>query len=176
MSRPVSADDLSRCALFQGLEQDERQQLFDLMTYEVHPKGGTILEEGRSIQVLWLLLRGRCAVTKHTKTNGDQQLAVLEPSSVFGEISFVSPAPHSASVRALTEVEVLRLSREKYDRLLEAGSKAAYKVAMNVAHVLAQRLRQMDDWACELVERPDGKAHKEEWHEFRSRLFTDWQF
>ena len=174
---PVTFDEsLAQCLLFRGLTDDERQQLRDLLQHESFSAGKTILQEGRSTQILWVVLRGHCQVVKETRNGGEQQLAVLEPGYVFGEMSFFQPAPHSASVRALDAVEVLRLDREKYDQLLHRGSTVAPKLAMNIIAVLADRLRTMDDWTCELVEKAEAGKHRDEWRDFRSKLYSEWQF
>ena len=102
---------------------------------------------------------------------------ILEPGGVFGEISFFDAAPHSASVRAMSEVEVMRLTREKYDLLCEIGMGAACKIAVSTIGVVAERLRRMDAWVRDLVEQPEVAVHhKEEWKEFRAKLYADWQF
>lgn len=174
---PVIFDmSLAQCLLFRGLSDDERQNLCELLDHESFASGKTILQEGRSTQILWLIQRGHCQVLKETKHGGEQQLAVLEPGCVFGEMSFFLPAPHSASVRALDAVEVLRLDREKYDELLRRGSPVAPKLAMNIIAVLADRLRTMDDWTCELVEKTEAGKHRDEWRDFRSKLYSEWQF
>ena len=166
----------TRIALFQEMTPRERQDVLALLEREEYERGETILAEGKSIQILWIIVRGRCEVVKTMRKGAEQELATLDPGAVFGEMSFFNPAPHSASVRALTDVEVMRLSRERYDQLHREGSTAAYKIAVNTAKVLAERLRKMDEWICELVERPDGVKHREEWRDFRQKLYTDWQF
>ena len=83
---------------------------------------------------------------------------------------------HSASVRALSEVEVVRLPREKYDLLLRGGSLAAYKLAFNTMGVLVERLRRMDDWIADRMERNNAPEHHEEWMDFQSKLYTGWTF
>lgn len=177
---PLTASDTNpvRCLVFQDMTLDERQEALELMERKSYPAGETILREGNAIQMLWVLTHGRCEVVKSIKTGSEQQLAVLEPGAVFGEMSFFNPAPHSASVRALSEVEVLRLPREQYERLVERGSSAAYKIAASTAAVLAQRLRKMDEWTCELVDGSAGvsKDRRKEWREFRARLYSDWEF
>jgi CRP-like cAMP-binding protein len=95
---------------------------------------------------------------------------------VFGEMSFFDEAVHSASVRTLSEVEVMRLSRSRFDELTAVCPSAARKIAACTASILADRLRQMDDWVCRLVERPDGAGHREEWQEFRKKLYSEWDF
>jgi CRP/FNR family transcriptional regulator, cyclic AMP receptor protein len=53
---------------------------------------------------------------------------------------------------------------------------AANKIVDSLLSVMAQRLRRMDDWICDFLERSEGADHREEWHDFRSKLYADWQF
>lgn len=167
---------VEQCPIFQEMTDEQRRPVLELMQHETYPQGETILREGRSIQILWIIVRGECEVLKSTQNGGQHQLAVLGPCAVFGEMSFFHQAVHSASIRTLSEVEVMRLSRENYDRLLETAPSIAHKIAANTIGILAERLRLMDDWVCRLVERPDGVQHQKEWREFRSKLYSAWEF
>jgi CRP-like cAMP-binding protein len=131
----------------------------------------------KPFQVLWIIAQGECEVFKMVKPDIEQRLTVLDAGAVFGEMSFFQPAPHSASVRAITDVEVMRLSREEFAALEKTSPCAARKMLINAVQILAERLRRMDDWTCKLVERPDGpETHRKEWRDFRSKLYTDWHF
>lgn len=176
MPPAVSEALLAQCPLFRGMSTAELKQLAELMDIETFPAGQTLLHEGRSTQMLWIILRGTCQVTKHTKNGAEQELARLERYAVFGEMSFFNPAPHSASVRSVTDVEVLRLEREKFLTLVETRNSAAQKLACNTIAVLSERLRTMDEWTCDLVEKTDAGRHRDEWHDFRAKLYSDWQF
>jgi CRP/FNR family transcriptional regulator, cyclic AMP receptor protein len=166
-----------QCPLFSDLTPAELAEVRHRLVSEVYPKDDVILREGKSFQVLWIIVRGECEVFKTIKPAVEQRLTVLDPGSVFGEMSFFQPAPHSASVRALSEVEVMRLSRQEFERLQETSPSAVHKMLVNAVKILAERLRRMDTWTCELVERPDGPSdHRKEWRDFRSKLYTDWHF
>lgn len=164
------------CPIFRDMTLDERAQVLGMLETQRFEKGKVILREGEKNQSLWILVHGRCEVIKSAKKGAEQQLAALEPGAVFGEMSFFESAPHSASIRALTEVEVMRLSRENYERLRAEQSPSACKIAASVISVIAQRLRRMDEWTCGLLESPDGANHREEWQEFRAKLYSGWQF
>lgn len=176
MAIAASDSNLASCPLLTGMSTEERQQVLDLMEHETYPAGETILHEGKTVQFLWIIARGHCRVVKSMKSGGDHELAVLEPGAVFGEMSFFHPGPHSASIKTLTEVEVLRLSRRQFDELEQTNTKAAYKIVLNTAAVLVERLRQMDEWVCGLIERPGANGYREEWKEFRAKLYSDWPF
>jgi CRP/FNR family transcriptional regulator, cyclic AMP receptor protein len=176
MPATISDATIAKCPLFRGMSAAERQELVALLDGKLYSPKSIILEEGESFQHIFIILKGRCQVVKKSKSGEERELWVLEPCGVFGEMSFFNPAPHSASVRALSEVEVLRLPREKYDQLLRGGSLAAYKLAFNTMGVLIERLRRMDDWIADHMERNNTSAHKEEWMDFQSKLYTGWTF
>jgi len=176
---PAEAEELwaRQCPLFWDMTEAEVNEVRRRLKPEVHPKDDVILREGKTFQVLWIIARGECEVFKMVKSNVEQRLTVLDPGSVFGEMSFFQPAPHSASVRAVTEVEVMRLDRAEFEELESVSPAAVKKMLANTVRVLADRLRRMDDWTCELFERPDGpETHRKEWRDFRSKLYTDWHF
>jgi CRP/FNR family cyclic AMP-dependent transcriptional regulator len=172
MSNPSAA----ACPIFQGFTVEEYEQVLELLEQQSYAKGDVIIDEGKSKQDLWIVVQGSCEVVKKNKSKAEKQLATLEAGAVFGEMSFFAKAPHSATVRAQTAVKAMRLTRENYEILQTKSPSAAYKIAVSVVAVLAQRLRRMDDWICNFVERPEGADHREEWHDFRAKLYADWQF
>ena len=167
---------LAKCSLFRGMSPGERQELLALLEPKSYTPGSSFFSEGESIQYIWIVLRGRCQVFKKAHSEEETELGIIEPYGIFGEMSFFHPAPHSASVRALSEVEVVRLPRDKYDGLLQSGSLAAYKIAFNTMGVLIDRIRRMDNSIADRLQRNNAPDHREEWKEFHSKLYTGWTF
>jgi len=177
MSMTISESISLQSVLFKELSPDEKVQLLKLAMQESYPAGEAILREGRQIQILWVILKGQCEVIKDLDGPREHCLATLEKGSVFGEMSFFQAAPHSASIRTKTAVDVMRLSRENYETLLESCPSAAYKIAAAIAQVLSDRLRRMDEHIQEQF--GQGKSEKkqlEEWSEFRAKLLSEWTF
>jgi CRP/FNR family cyclic AMP-dependent transcriptional regulator len=162
--------------MFEGFTVEEYESALALLEQRSYAKGDVILHEGKSEQSLWILVKGTCEVVKKNKSKTERSLATLESGSAFGEMSFFQKAPHSATVRASTAVKVLRMTRENYEQLHTRCPTAAYKITQSVVSLMAQRLRRMDEWICEFVERPEGANHREEWHDFRAKLYADWPF
>jgi len=177
MSQDVLDKTIRQCTLFRGVSPAQREEIVGLMDRQSYQPGEILIKEGESVQAISVILKGRCQVVKAKQgTAGEHELSILEACGVFGEMSFFHPAPHSATVRALTEVDVAFLSRDKFDMLLRVGSVAAYKLAYNTVAVLADRLRKMDKWTCQLIESTNGAAHRQEWHDFQAKLYTGWKF
>ncbi len=165
------APQLKKCAILQGLSDEELQVLLNCVTFEDFREGEEILTEGRHYQSLWVLLQGTCAVSKHG-TRHDNELAQLGPGSVFGEMSFYDTSPHSASVIATVPCHTMRLMRADYEGLRLMAPDTAYKVALNVVKILSDRLRRMDHWTCQLVERDSNPQQHHEWQDFRAKLYN----
>jgi len=162
---------LEQSPLFHNLDPDEIAVSLQRMKFEGFTAGSEILTEGNQYHGVWILLSGTCEVLKHG-SRLDSRLAVLEPGSIFGEMSFLHPVPHSASVRAVDRVETIRLMADAYDSLREEHPTVAHKIAVNVIRVISDRLRRMDTWTAELVERSNNGHDRKEWQEFRSKLYT----
>ncbi len=165
------------CPIFFDMTPEECRHVLELIETEKFTQGETILCEGLSVQILWVIVRGQCEVIKSKNGNSNRVLACLEPGAVFGEMSFFQSAPHSATVRAMTDVEVMRLSREKYNQLSEVCPAAAFKIAANTVVVLAERLRRMDVFTGDVIRGGSGGAVQlHEWQQFRAKLYTEWEF
>lgn len=160
--------------LFDGLARTDAKRISETLTRMSFDAGSTILHEGKSIQALWIILSGDCVVTRTAADGSEMQLAELHAGDVFGEMSFVRTAPHSATIRAGSNVTVCTFTREDFLLLAHEHPASALRICSNIASVLAERLRRMDTWICDLVERPDAESHRDEWQKFRSAVYTNW--
>lgn len=177
----VNTATLRAIDLFRGFNESEYRQIADIAATASFGPGQLVLEQGAICQTLWIVLAGKCQVTRAKSAAPGAEslvLATLEPHNHFGEMSFFHPAPHSASVRAQTDVQLLRIARADYDDLIAEGATAAYKLAYNVVGGLAERLRRMDEWVSELNHEPNGGGVRPqppaEWARFREKLFNGW--
>jgi CRP-like cAMP-binding protein len=188
MNEPgINGHPLRHIPLLSNLNETEYRQLAEITHLVEFRPGETVLRYGETTQDLWLILEGTCEVYK-PGINGDPLvLAVLEPHSILGEMSFFHKAPHSASVRAKSPLKLLRISRCDYDELIQDGAPVAFKLAYNVVATLAERLRRMDQWVEDLVKSRsrsetastsvsalEAEEPASEWNDFRTKLFTGW--
>ena len=167
---------INDCVLFQSVTPDEMEELLYNSEREEFSEGVRILDEGNSTRYLWIIQSGSCEVRKKLSNGNEQVLTQLSPYSIFGEMSFFKPAPHSASVVALSDVGTVRIPGDAFDKMLKAGAKGAQKVVFNTARIMSDRLRMMDKWTAEMVESCGSRTKNAEWHDFRSKLYSGWQF
>ena len=99
--------------------------------------GDTILTEGEPGDALFIVVRGTFAVLSGPAA---RRLNTVGPGHYLGELALLIDEPHSATVRADTDGEVLRLDRQQFIELLGRDAGAARAVATT----LARRLRRRD--------------------------------
>jgi CRP-like cAMP-binding protein len=173
-SAPLTPEMLTSYPTFEGLAATEAAGIVKELTKMSFEAGATILHEGKSIQALWIILAGECRVIRAAADGTEMTLAELKAGDVFGEMSFVRSAPHSATIRAVSPVTVCSFTRDDFLKMASAHPSAAFRVSLNIAAVLAERLRRMDTWIGELVERPEASEHRDEWQTFRSAVYSNW--
>jgi len=152
MTTSVEAQVLQGVELFDGLNDDDFRSLLPAFDETTVTAGQTIFAAGDSERALYVLLQGTAEVDLEPPRAGERVVAELAAGSVFGESSFFHASPHSATVKARTEVRLLKLNRPAYDDLLKRGNLAALKVAANTANILAARLQSADRFILELLE------------------------
>ncbi|MBL8818133.1 MAG: cyclic nucleotide-binding domain-containing protein [Planctomyces sp.] len=172
----ISAEKLTAYPTFEGLGPADAARVIQDMTRMNFDADSTILHEGKSIQALWIILSGECTVVRQAEDGSEMVLAELRVGDVFGEMSFVRTAPHSATIRAKTSVSVCTYTREDFMKLAAEHPGAAFRICSNIAAVLSERLQRMDAWICQLVDRPEAVSHRDEWQTFRSAVYSNWNF
>ncbi len=106
--------------------------------------GDTIIEEGAENQHLYLVLKGKIEVVK-TSELGDTRIAEIGTSGSIGEMSVFDPGPASATVRAIGDVEVWRITSASLEQLNETRPKVAYRLVSRICACLSQRLRHLNE-------------------------------
>jgi CRP-like cAMP-binding protein len=97
--------------------------------------GAVLTRQGASGGIAYILASGQAEVLR-----GGQRLALLGPGDVVGELSLIDGKPRSATVKAVTDLEVLEIDARDLTRLLHK----APAVTLKLLAALADRLRQTD--------------------------------
>lgn len=110
------------------------------------PKDTMILQEGEASQDFYYIFSGSVAVTKALNAAGEKKhLANLVGGDFFGEGALLSDKMRSANVHATENTVLLRLSRAKFEALIQADPNAATGIVLGIVKVLNSRLQGMDE-------------------------------
>ena len=137
MSILSNADLLRRVPLFALLTESQAQQIADAVIKRRFKRGDRIVEQGLKSNALYIILSGRARVLASDSRGREVILATLQPGDYIGEMSLIDNEPHSATVRAEVQTDVLMLGRSEFARCMPENSSMAYAVM----RALVQRLR-----------------------------------
>lgn len=105
--------------------------------------GTELMSAGAPGRALLLVLSGRCRV--ELAVGGEAATREGGPGSLLGDVSFLDGGNTSATVTALSDLDVVELSREAFDRLCTTRPGLAASVMRGITRSLAGRLRSASD-------------------------------
>ena len=93
------------------------------------PAGKILLQEGHSDDKFYILLEGQVEVIKSLGSEEERILGVREAGTLLGEMSLFSrDGCHTASVRSLTPLWLLKVTHAELDGLLHRQPQLAYEI------------------------------------------------
>ena len=141
------ADPPTECIpLFESLSDKEVSNFLRSGTVLSLQPGDRIIRQGDVGDEMYIILSG-VAEAVSRKEDQEHSLAIMSKGQIFGEVAFISTAVRSADVNALTEMQVLIISKGFLIRAMRKQPEISAKVLFNLSLILAQRLRdRTDSW------------------------------
>jgi len=106
--------------LFSDLNQQELESLLSKVQAKTFLIGAYICQEGEAGDSLMVISRGEVECSKRTPEGKEVGVRNLGEGDFFGEFSFFTDRRRYASVKALTECEILEISRNELDDIIKA--------------------------------------------------------
>ena len=136
--------------LFSTLKESDRQELlgsFNLKTFE---SGDVVISEGDEGDSLFIIKSGKVEVTTGGESGGKVSLAQLKEGDFFGEVSLITGKKRTATISAVTPLELMELSKgdlmacsEKYPKVKEVLDRyRKVRVEQTVSKIMA--LKEME--------------------------------
>lgn len=133
-------DLLRRVPLFSLLTVTQAEVISGAVTKQRYKRGEVLVEQGQKSNALAILLTGRARVMSADSRGREVILATLGPGDYIGEMSIIDNEPHSATVRAEVQTDVLLLGRADFARCLAENA----SMSLVVMRGLVKRLRHAD--------------------------------
>lgn len=118
-----------------------------------YPMGDIIFSEGEIGNDMFILQSGTVELIKSI-AGETKVLATLEKGDFFGEMSVLEDLPRTATARAKTDVEVVRINGATFDTMLKANT----EIAVRMMRKLSRRLREVTS----MLEQSLGRRIQEE--------------
>ncbi len=134
------ADTIRSIPLFSGLSREDVAKIMGCLVEETCAASHKIFSQGDQGDALYLIQSGAVHVQVDSGGGQAETIAVLGPQEYFGEMALLSSAPRSATVIAVKDCLLWKLSRESWDDLI--AKHATW--LLHFCAVLSQRLSEMD--------------------------------
>lgn len=139
--------------VFAGRSEDTLADLSASMEKRCITAGQKLFSFGDRSDEIFFIVRGEVRIDIQLPGGRWHHMASHHQGDFIGEMGFLDGRPRADFAVAVTEVEVLVLSREKFDQLVDNHRRLGSLFMMAIAHVLASRLRQTSN---ELIQRHDA--------------------
>ena len=128
---------LASSQLFRSLPLEALDEVLDRLEPVHLPGGGTLFRQGEEGDAMYLIAAGRVEVI--VETDGEREVVrEMGRGENLGELSLLTDEPRAATIRAIRDAELLRLSRDAFESLL-ADQPAA---ALQLTRILARWVRE----------------------------------
>lgn len=114
----AAVQNLPTIPLFSDLQPDEFAFVIDTCSVKKVDARTRIIEEGEMGTSMFVLVSGEVLVYRHDEAGNTIKITTLKEGSFFGEFALLSDSKRHASVGALTECELLEITREHLDEIV----------------------------------------------------------
>lgn len=118
--------------LFSQIPGEDLAAIALISTEERRDQQDEIFAEGESGDALYLVIDGKVRVHK-----ADRVIAELGERECFGEMAILDAAPRSATVTAVDDTNLLKITREDFQEIMSEKP----EIAQGIVKVLTRRLR-----------------------------------
>ncbi len=132
------------------LSDEEAGTLAGLMKLKALRGAEYLISEGVVDNSLHLVVDGNLEVVKRSGNDGIASIAIIREGDLAGELSFIDGEVHTVGLRALRDGQVLSLTREDFEKLVDKNPQLVYKVMRAVARSAHRIVHQMNHEFIEL--------------------------
>jgi len=134
------SDIIRNIPLFSGLSREDIAKILGKLEERSFSSGATIFSQGDQGDAFYLIQSGAVQVVLESKGVRPEGIVVLGPQDWFGEMALLSAEPRSATIVAVKDTTVWRLSREDWDELIEKHP----TWLLQFCSILSKRLTRME--------------------------------
>lgn len=142
MSLNEEVDLLRRIPLFSNIEPSKLKLLAFASERLTFRKGAELCRQGDVGDSAYIIIEGSVGIVVSTP-NGDARVAEARENDIVGEIAILCDVPRTATVVADRDVEVLKISKELFFRMVEEFPRMAVEIMRELATRLEKTTGQL---------------------------------
>ncbi|NPA40563.1 MAG: cyclic nucleotide-binding domain-containing protein [Thermodesulfobacteria bacterium] len=146
--KPEELEFLKNNLIFKGLSQKELNKAIEFLHKRSYRKGENIVSFGEPGFALYIIVSGKVDVLvpgNSSEKDSFVKVDTLERGEFFGEMALVTESFRTATIKCVEDTEVYVLTRSALENLIECQPEIASKVLYNIAGVIAERLKKLNE-------------------------------
>ena len=136
----ISGSLLKDSLIFKGLRPSEIKTFALLGHMEQCKAGDLLIQQGEQGDAMFVLLSGQMKVSLTGSDGKNVKLDRVNPGALIGEMAYLGSGIRTATVKAATDAELLRIDDKALDRVRHRNPKIAAKIFLNFSRVLSERV------------------------------------
>ena len=135
---------LAATALFAGIESAALDEVVDAVEWLLLPGGETLFRHGDVGDSLYVVASGRLRAVVQKPGGDERLLREAGRGDNIGELSLLTGEPRSATVRAIRDSELVRLSRSRFEQIQQNYPRSMFQLTRMLAGWLTARERPVN--------------------------------
>jgi len=136
---------LEESVIFRGLSEALLLRLARSGAVVEVKRNDFVFHEGDEGDTVYLVLDGAVRISRTVPGVGEEALAILHPTSAFGEMSLIDGSPRSADALAHETCRLYVIAKAELERLMFVDRTLAVDLLWKLVRILSDRLRQTND-------------------------------
>lgn len=132
---------LGKVPLLSGLSETELERIAQVAVPRSYPKGARVFHEGDESDACYIVRSGEVRVTREHSDGRAIALATLGAGEIVGELAMLDGEVRSASVEALSDVELIAVAARDMRGLLQRNPALTAKLVV----ALTRRVRETNE-------------------------------
>lgn len=136
---------LSNVPVFNGLSRKELREVDNIIHRREYQAGETIFHQGDPGLGMYIIIQGRVQIVNKQDPDNPIIYSELGNGDFFGDLSLVDESDRSATALASADTRIIAFFRPELKDILTRFPSLGNKILLNLAQVIAQRLRKTND-------------------------------
>ena len=132
MTKEEKIEILKKCAIFDNLKEDDYEKIEKVAEEINYKKDDIIFRENEVADAFYIIVKGKVEILKEGEDGQYELLAQKEDGDVFGEMAVIDELPRSATIRAATDLTLLKLNKDSFSNLLKTFSNISIEIARSI--------------------------------------------
>jgi len=155
--------------LFRDLTKEEIKQIAEITEEITMSKNSFLFKQGDEADSFYIILEGEVEVIKEFSQK-EQKLVNMSRGAIIGEMAFLTETRRTGTIRATEETKLIKISKDKFKKLMHEEHIAVYKLVYRIAQILSFRLARISEQFVDQL-KTDKTTNQENIIEYCRKLF-----